>query len=829
MSKPIELPIEGIKTSFLDAVRTSPHILIHAPPGAGKSTRLPLWLLADAVMDGQRILLIQPRRLAASNVARYLAAQTGQAPGKVVGLRTRDEQLVCPSTRLEVVTEGVFIRMIQSDPALEGVGAILFDEFHERSVQIDVGLSLALASQELFRDQASPLAIIVMSATLAVEPLLALLPNAKLLASEGRVFPVETYYQPLARGTSMAQHLSRLVFQALQRHPGDILVFLPGMREIRQLQRLVESQLNHDEVKILPLHASLPAAAQRAALAPATGGSRKVVLSTNVAETSLTIEGVQVVIDSGLVRRAEFDPGRGVTNLVVSKVSQASADQRRGRAGRVSAGHCYRAWGREAHGRLARADSPELVRCDLSAVLLEAALYGEPDLSNWRLLDYPSESQVAQAWTLLSDLGAVDRNLGMTGKGRDMVSLGLSPRLAALCVDAKNAASDQLPIAVAAAVILNEPALAGPANVDFLALFRQLLPALKQEQRSEFKRRFDRLLRRLGGGVVDLNQLRPEGLPQLLIPAFTDRIARQRSQAQDRYLLANGQEVMLRNDSQLWGLPWLLVLDYQRNERETLVKQAMPLSETDVLNAIRPLQTRSCEVSWCDQRQQVIATERIGYGALILTERNIEPAAEQRTEVLKQLVLSKGLQLFDDPDFYTLQARINWLRSVGVEGIPDFSDAALLASIDEWLVPYLVGIRMKADLKALSIVDLLAASLSWELRQVVDQLAPAAVRLPTGFDRKVDYRRLHKPVLAAKIQELYGLAQTPVINQGKTTLLVELLSPAGRPVQLTDDLSGFWQNTYLDVKKELKGRYPKHFWPDDPVAAKATTKTTKNM
>lgn len=840
------LPIDEIRAPLESALTQFQQFIIHAPPGAGKSTRIPLWLLDHSLFEGKKILLIQPRRLAASNVAGFLAKQLGEKVGGQVGLRTRFETKVSSSTRIEVITEGLFIRLIQADPELQTVAVVIFDEFHERSVSIDLGLALALEAQTIYRDASAPLHLLVMSATLAADQLTELLDNACSLRSEGYCYPVETFYTPLVfeqqhRHRDLSQAISRLIRELLLTEEGSFLVFLPGIREINSVALGLKDKLDELNVAVYPLHSALPDDQQRAAISAVESGLRKVVLTTNIAETSVTIDGIRVVIDSGLAKALQFDSRRGMPQLITETISKAAADQRRGRAGRTAPGRCYRLWSEAYHASLYEYPIPEIKRTDLMPFMLELAQWGDTDINQYRLIDCPSSSSVAAARQVLTDLEAVDSRGVITDKGQIMVRLGLHPRLAVICLEGER--QKTLSLACLLAAMLSEPNLLKQSRqVDLLLTMEALANFIRQRHVNGFSQSAARrivtlaqqLMRRVDSKAVfklDKN-LDYAVLASLMIKAFPDRLANLRENAAGRYLLMNSQLLQLHPDDHLNGQPWLLVTDFGSAKPGgglAYIHQALAIDANTMETVIKQRSTVLERVEWQEQQAAFLAKQRRMLGAIVVSEQSFQPSEAQRTAAVLAYIKQKGLTCLSDLSYREFAARLLWVSQATHLSVPDISESSLMATLDEWLSPYLAEVKTQADLKRINIKSLLTGQLDWNLQQQLATLAPEFFVLPTGEQRQIEYGRLHKPVIAVKIQALYGLQQTPAINRGASPLLIELLSPAGRPLQLTDDLMNFWSNTYHDVAKEMRGRYPKHYWPEQPALAQATTKTKKWM
>jgi len=836
-------------TPLLDDIRRSlerhPRLVLEAPPGAGKTTQVPPALLDAAWLGGRKIVMLEPRRIAARAAAEFMATQRGEDVGATIGYRIRLESRVSAATRIEVVTEGILTRMIQDDPELSGVGAILFDEFHERHLSGDLGAALALDVQANLRPD---LRLVVMSATLAgarVERWL----DAPRIASEGRGFPVRIVH-PALRGNDDPTALRRTVAQALDENEGDVLVFLPGKREIEQARSLLATALAaaeplsrsrergrgegtlgstpHANLDFIPLHGELSVTDQHAALAPAKSGTRRVILATNVAESSLTLPGIRAVVDSGTAREPRFDPSSGFTRLETVAISQASADQRAGRAGRLGPGACYRLWPESR--RLDPDRTPEIAQVELSQLALELAAWGSADL---RWLDAPPPGAFAQGRDLLDALGALDQAGRITALGQRMRIAAMHPRLAAMVVRADSAHA-AFACDLAALVEARNP-LRGS---DDFRLRARALAAWRARDRAAARglgadvnalasiaQVADASRRRLGLRSVPstpTDDLLHAG--NLLVHAYPDRIARQDATNPRRYQLANGRGARLRDDSALFGEPWLVVVDLRFDERDSLIQSAAPF-DPDLLERDFPQRFREVRsVRWNRDTRAVDAFEERRFDAIVLERRSVPPRREDAVPAMLAAVRELGLDALPWSEHAReLRLRVEALRAWEPSlGLPDFSDAALLASLDEWLAPYLDGKRRLDALGAAELSEALASRLDYAKRSALDAHAPPTIRVPSGMERRIVYAAGEPPVLAVKLQELFGLADTPRIAGGRVPLTLHLLSPAGRPIQVTQDLRSFWERTYPEVRKELKGRYPKHPWPDDPWTAQAT-------
>jgi ATP-dependent helicase HrpB len=866
-------PISPLLPDIRAALTANSRLVLEAPPGAGKTTQVPLALLDAPWLAGRKIVMLEPRRVAARAAAGFMAKQLGEAVGETVGYRIRFESKVSARTRIEVVTEGILTRMLQDDPALgEGgagaIGALLFDEFHERHLAGDLGLALALDVQASLRED---LRIVVMSATLDGERLAQFL-DAPRLSSAGRSFPIEVAHFPARREESMEAQARRAIEHALATHPGDVLVFLPGQREIARVQsalsplspspvgrgvgvRVRRSDGSPDaeavaasssaakgqlpakeengraDVVVLPLHGDLPLEQQSRVLQPDPDGHRRVVLATNVAESSVTLPGVRVVVDSGLAREPRFDPNSGFSRLDVVAISQASADQRAGRAGRVADGWAYRLWPQSQ--RLEPQRRAEITQVELAALTLELAGWGSDAL---RFVDPPPPGALAAARDLLLRLGALDTTHAITPLGRRMLALGTHPRLAAMLLSARDQDDRALACDLAALVEARDPlrsrsdALAGRWRA--LSAFRDgraphdanrsALAAIDAAAK-QWRRRLR--VERGPPGEVEAHRL-----GDLLAHAFPDRIAHRHASDPRRYQLANGRMAKLFDDSALLGEPWLVASELRFEARDALLLRAAPVDERCLRAEFAARFSDRDETRWDAARRALVAERVQRFDGIVLDARpagRVDPqqAARALTDAVRELGLdalpwSDGLRQW--------RARAQGLREWMPElGLPDLGDAALLATLDDWLRPAFAGRTRLDALPADAFAEALKSALDWPLRQRIEQLAPTHVEVPSGMQRRIDYAigddgDAVAPVLAVKLQELFGLADTPRIADGRVPLTVHLLSPAGRPLQVTRDLRGFWERTYPEVKKEMKGRYPKHPWPDDPWNATAT-------
>ncbi|WP_423061548.1 ATP-dependent helicase HrpB [Citrobacter portucalensis] len=804
------LPVAAVVPELLTALDASSQVLLTAPTGAGKSTWLPLRLLEHRGIQG-RIILLEPRRLAARNVAQRLAELLNEKPGETVGYRMRAQSCVGPQTRLEVVTEGVLTRMIQRDPELAGVGLVILDEFHERSLQADLALALLLDVQQGLRDD---LKLLIMSATLDNGRLQQMLPDAPTIVSEGRAFPVERRYQPLAAHLRFDEAVAIATAELLRHESGSLLLFLPGAGEILRVQEQLATRVGSD-VLLCPLYGALTLSEQRQAIVPAPQGKRKVVLATNIAETSLTIEGIRLVVDCAQERVARYDVRTGLTRLITQRISQASMTQRAGRAGRLEPGICLHLLAKEQAERAAAQGEAEILQSDLSGLLMELLQWGctDPEQLNW--LDTPPAINLQAAKRLLQMLGALEGDR-LSARGQKMAALGNDPRLAAMLVSANN--DNEAATAAKLAAILEEPPRGG--STDLIVAFSRNQPAWQQ--------RSQQLLKRLN---VSSGQPDSTLLPSLLARAFADRIALRRGQ-EGRYQLANGMGAMLDADDASGRHEWLIapLLLQGSAAPDARILLALPLDIEALMQACPELLQQSDTIEWDETQGTLKALRRSRIGQLTV---KVQPLAKPSEEELHQAMLNgirdKGLSVLNwTPEAeqfrLRLQCAANWLPEYDW---PAVDEESLLATLEDWLLPHMSGVHSLRALKALNVGQALRGLLDWSMLQRLDSELPAHYTVPTGSRIAIRYHEDNPPVLAVRMQEMFGEAKTPTIAQGRVPLVLELLSPAQRPLQVTSDLSAFWQGSYREVQKEMKGRYPKHVWPDDPANTAPTRRTKK--
>ncbi|MGB3176410.1 MAG: ATP-dependent helicase HrpB [Albidovulum sp.] len=805
------LPIDAALPGLIDALRGQGRAVLQAPPGAGKTTRVPLAILNAGFGTG-RILMLEPRRLAARAAAERMAETLGEPIGQTVGYRIRGEAKVSKSTMIEVVTEGILTRMLQSDPELPGIGCVIFDEFHERSLNADLGLALTWEARQTLRPD---LGIVVMSATLDAEPVAAMLDAAPVITSKGRAYPVDTRWlsRPLDRTMRFEAAVAGLVAEAVDASEGGILVFLPGEGEIRRVEGLLKNRLPAD-CTIRPLFGAMDFSAQRAAIAPMAKG-RKIVLATAIAETSLTIEDIRVVVDAGRSRRARFDPASGMARLVTERVTKAEAEQRRGRAGRVAEGLCFRMWTKGEEGGLAPFPPPEMAASDLTGLALELALWGSSG-DDLAFLTMPPAAAMAEARSLLHDLGALDDKGRITAHGRALAALPLHPRLGHMLA---TAGPDAAPLA--ALLAERDPLRGAPTDLTLrLAAIRDLrryeadhpYPAHRgtvERIRTEAKR-----LARLVRPVRDTYA--PEEMAAL---AYPDRIGLRRKGDAPRFVLSGGKGAVIDDMDPLAKSRLLVATDLDGDPREAKLRQGIAISEAALH---RLFAGRICwhEIAeWSRRDGRVLTRQQERFGALVLDDRHW---ADASPDVLALAALDGVRQLglpWSDPA-RRFRARVELLRHEGAD-LPDFTDVGLMATAELWLLPHLGRRKTEAELRGMDLTEALKSALDWDQQQLVNRLAPAHFETPLGRRVPIDYEGDH-PGISLRLQEMFGVTNHPTVGPKRLPLRITLLSPRQKPVQVTLDLPGFWANSYADVRKDMRGQYPKHPWPEDPTEAEPT-------
>ncbi len=812
-----KLPIDEVLADLTAALRGANRAILVAPPGAGKTTRAPLALMDEDFAAHGKIMVLEPRRLAARAAAERMAASLGERVGETIGLRVRLQSLVSAKTRIEIVTEGVFARMIVEDPELTGVAAVLFDEFHERSLDADLGLALALDAQGALRED---LRILVMSATLDGARVRRLMQGAALIESKGRAFPVETRYlgrDPLARIEDQA---TKAILAALAEERGSILAFLPGQGEITRVAAALAERVRDPHVEITPLYGAMDARAQDRAVAPAPAGRRKIVLATSIAETSLTIEGVRVVIDAGLMRVPRFEPDLGLTRLETVRVSRANADQRRGRAGRVEPGVCYRLWDQAANGGLAPYAQPEILAADLSGFALDLALWGVADPASLPFFDPPPRAAFAEAQALLQRLGALDAGCLVTDEGRAVAGLALPPRLARMLVDAaREGAADE---AAEIATLLTERGLGGSAvNLgERLAAFRR-----DRSPRAEDARRLAlRLARQARQRALHERRPFPSASGLWLARAFPDRIARARGK-RGEFLMVNGRAAAVEPHDALAGEAYLAIGEVVGRAAAARILLAAPLTAEDVEALAADAIETADELTFDRAAAALRRRRRRRLGAITLAEQTLPVAADEAAALaLARGVLALGVERLPwTKALAQWRDRVAFLRRAEPDLWPDLSDEALRASPD-WLAPYLAGKTALADIGADDLSAALRAPLDYAQLQRLDREAPTHFTAPTGNAFAIDYEAEGGPAIRLRVQEVYGLTQHPALAGGRVGLTLHLLSPAHRPIQITRDLPGFWRGSWAAVRADLRGRYPRHVWPENPAEAAPTAR-----
>jgi ATP-dependent helicase HrpB len=812
------LPIDSILPSLLETLGHAPTLLLTAPPGAGKTTRVPLALIEAPSLTGGKLILLEPRRLAARRAAEYMAAQLGETAGSTIGYRIRGESRIGQRTRVEVVTEGILTRMLQDDPALPGVCCVLFDEFHERSIHADLGLALTLDVQTHLRPD---LKILIMSATLDGVRLRELLPDAPLLASEGRAFPVDTSYLSFPLQGKVEEAVAARIEYALNRNEGDILVFLPGQREIRRVASLLEGRDIPPHATVHQLYGESGYRHQQAAIAPAPAGRRKVILSTSIAETSLTIDGVRVVVDSGLARVPRFDPRRGMTGLVTVTVSRATADQRRGRAGRQAPGICYRLW--TEGEQLPPFPQPEILAADLAPLALDLARWGGAE--GLRFIDPPPTAHLQQARSVLALLGALDAQGNVTAHGRAMARFPVHPRLSHMILRGKELAVPGLACDLAA--LLEEREILSESvreDIDLFSRWHALRTGsgadrqVRERVRSESRR-----LASLVGS--DAGATSEKHLGTLLALAYPERVARRREGAAGRFLMVSGTGALLPSGSTLAREQFLAIGDTDGIGSEVKVFLASRITREEILrNFADRIESRD-EVRWVPDKEAVVARRIQSLGSLVLSEGASQPAGPEARAAMIEGIRQIGLSSLPwTKETRSLQHRSEWLRKIRADW-PDMSDEGLLRTADAWLSPFLGGIFQRAQLQKINLRAALHSLLRPDQHHRLDQLAPSHLTLPSGSRIPLQYEG--EPVLAVRLQELFGQTDTPRIADGRVEVVIHLLSPARRPLAVTKDLRSFWTTTYPELRNQLRARYPKHFWPENPLTAKPTGRTVR--
>lgn len=815
----VDLPVQEVIPALRQKLQSQPVVILQAPPGAGKSTLVPIELLEEPWLQGKKIVMLEPRRLAAKSVAQRMAQLREENVGETIGYQVRFESRISKQTRIEVVTEGILTRRIQTDSNLEDVGLIIFDEFHERSLQADLALALSLQIQQILRRD---LRILLMSATIDTENLSSILGNAPVVRSEGRMFPVEVHYLNQESDKTPGVRTAIAIRKALREQDGDILVFLPGTGEIRQTMKLLEEE--SVPALVVPLYGDLPFNQQQEAIMPRKDGARKIVLATSIAETSLTIEGIRVVVDAGLSRVPRFDPRSGLTRLDTIRVTRDAADQRMGRAGRLGPGVCYRLWTEATQRNLQPQRKPEIMEADLAPLVLELNQWGVKDVNELTWVTPPPAGAVSQARDLLLQLEAIDDN-GITQRGREMVKYPTHPRIAHLLSLADHTPAGEALACDVAAVLEERDPLAKEAGAD-LTLRVEALRKWRGGERVNADRsvleRIERLSanwRRFQKTEADNRMPDDADVGMLLVAAYPERIARQNNRQSEYYTLTTGTVVKLPPHDPLMYHAWLCAAQLDAGKGEGKIFLAAPLREEN----LEDIAVEKEVVAWDVTGGRVIGASERRIGSLLLaTKPHAQVTDEAAVGVICEQVRERGLALLDwGESEKDLQSRLLSLRKWRPdESWPDAGTDALIREPEKWLAPFLTGVRKESELKKLDKYAALKAMISWELQSKLDDLAPSKLEVPTGSMIRLQYSDAgDAPVLEVRLQEMFGLLDTPTVNEGRTKVVLHLLSPGYKPVQVTQDLRSFWQNTYHEVRNELRRRYPKHSWPEDPWTA----------
>lgn len=827
------LPIETYVPDIIRAMAEHGKAVVSAEPGAGKTTLLPLRLLEAGVLDGKSMIMLEPRRLAARMAASRMADMLGEPVGKTVGYHIRNDRVMSSETRIQVLTEGILTRRIQSDPTLKDIGLVIFDEFHERNLVSDLGLALCLEITEALRDD---LGILIMSATIDSGPISELMGHAPVITCPGRQFPVETRYIKQRPGVSYSLFSEQLcvssITEALAAEQGDILVFLPGVGEIKRVHGLLEQKVNDPSVRIFPLYGNLTKQEQDAAVRPSGKGGRKIVLATSIAETSLTIEGVRVVIDSGWMRIPRFYSGTGMSRLETQPVSKAGADQRRGRAGRLEKGVCYRLWPAEDMGLRPEFTPAEILNADLCALMLELALWGVREPSDLKWLDPPPKSACDQARNLLTGLKALTHDGSITAHGKTLAGLGIHPRLGHMIVFGRDKGMGYLACVIAALLQEKDPlhTHGGQSDSDIRARI-DFVVARHNRQHGRTAPILDHartLAQRMG---ITPGAVRADDAGRLLAQAYPDRIALKREGPFGSYKMASGMAAFVNEADSMGHYGMIACADTDGRRSNAKIYLAAPFDpswlETDFKSEIH----EGVHVFW--DGNGIASVLRRSFGKLVLSETPVACDDEEKvTAIMLQVIRSRGMDVLPwTKHLRSIQSRTVFLKDAGgFDDLPDLSDQALSENLENWLAPFLPGIRSMKHLAAMDLASALLSQLTWEQRQVLETQAPTHLTVPSGSRIPLDYTASGtSPVLSVRIQEMFGLSETPKIAGGRVPVTIHLLSPAGRPAQVTQDLESFWKNRYDQVKKELRGRYPRHYWPDDPLQARATNKSKKKM
>ena len=833
-----ELPIYQVVSELKSTVAAHSLTILQAPPGAGKTTVVPLELVNESWLAGKTIMILEPRRLAAVTAASRMAQLLNEPVGRTVGYRVRMDSKISTDTKIEVVTEGILTRRIQNDPELSDVGLIIFDEFHERSINADLGLALSLEIQQVFRED---LKIIIMSATLDGQRISAALDNAPVVSSQGRCYPVEQIYLPFDNPRQLTDYMLRAISRAIQENSGSVLAFLPGVSEIKQVERALKASSSFASIDILPLYGDLNQKEQQRAIQPSPDARRKIVLATSIAETSLTIEGVTIVVDSGLRRKPKFDPNTGMSKLETVRVSKSSAEQRSGRAGRLSPGICYRLWSDNVQRSLIEHDLPEIVDAELSNLVLELLQWGAGSFSDLFWLDSPPEPALNEAMSLLRSLDAVDDSDRITVHGTQMLTLGLHPRLAHMIIKGEQLGQAQLACELVA--VISERDFIRFKFGDGNCCITTRIEALRQfKKKGETKFNSGTFERRSAQRILELSKLwlrklkfRHEqesnnDLCGVLVGfAYIDRIAKQRVNSPTRYLLANGRGAHFDHHDVLSASEYIVVANLAGRDKDAKIFLAADLTKKQIIKYFEMHCHKSEFVVWDDQENCIKAREQLLIGDVVLEDKPLRVFDQELAiSAIVTVIKERGLTCLPwNRDIIELRARLDFLHRTLPEEWPDVSDQSLLASLEVWIAPYLSGVTHLKHFSKIDLKNALLSLLDWKMQRAIDVLAPTHIKVPAGPNIRLDYSSGNIPVLPVKLQMMFGAVETPTIVNGQVPVLLHLLSPAQRPVQITQDLAGFWSSSYEFVKKDLKGRYPKHDWPDDPLNSKPKVGTRR--
>lgn len=824
--KVTQFPVDEAVPRLTASLAASRCAVLSAPPGAGKTTRVPMALLSAPWLGEKKILMLEPRRLAARRAATYMAQQLGERTGQTVGYRIRGDAAVNRKTRVEVVTEGILTRMLHANPELPDVGLVIFDEFHERSIHADLGLAFTLDVQDHLRED---LRILVMSATLDGVAVAGLLHNAPVIESGGALFPVETKYARFASDKPIDVRVAETISRAIETEEGDVLVFLPGMREIRRVEEKLLS-ISSDDVLVHLLHGDLSASVQEAALAPAQAGKRKIILSTSIAETSLTIDGVRIVVDSGLSRSARFDPRRGMSGLVTIPVSRAVADQRRGRAGRQGPGVCYRLWTEDTHAQLPDYPVPEIRVSDLAHVALDLALWGTPTGEGLGFLDPPPAPHLSQSQSVLRNLGALNTEGRLTQHGRTMADLPIHPRLSHMIIKGNELGFGSTACELAALLEERDSLPGGNKNDVDLASRMDALKTGRGVTRGAAERIAAQKSRLMEAINIKKEKTNEEKLGLLLAMAYPERISRRRPDRPGVYQLSGGTLAVLPAGSLLAREEFLAIADADIGSGDAKIYLAAPVQASELESAFSGDITTEEEIAWISDEQKVKARRVRKLGAVVLSEQQLEPSGEEVSRALIEGIRRSGLQCLPwDKETEQFRLRAEWTKkSIRLLfDLPDLTAEGLLGSLEGWLEPFLGGMWKLEHLQRLNLGKVLRTSFTPQQLRELDRLAPSHLQVPSGSHIALDYTPIDHPSLSVKLQELFGLTETPRIGGGSIPVTIHLLSPAARPLAVTQDLHSFWQNTYPEIRKQFRARYPRHPWPEDPLSAAPTRKTLK--